>query len=185
MDGRVLKLREIGDPILRKKSTHVDITKSNKEIKNVIEDLKATFKYNDGFGIAASQVGINKSIIIVGVDINKCKYKNAVEFPTTVMINPKITYYSKEIDEEHEGCLSIPVIRGKVKRSLIIEVEYYNEKFEYVKCKYDNFIARLIQHEFDHLNGELFIDKVDDTKSLTTIANLNKFNNQVENKLIK
>jgi peptide deformylase len=176
MDGRVLKLREIGDPVLRQKSINVNITKNNKEIKSIIEDLKTTFEYNNGFGIAASQVGMNKSIIIIGVDINKCKYKNAVEFPITVMINPKITNYSKEIDEEHEGCLSIPVIRGKVKRSTMIEVEYYNEKFEFVKCKYDNFIARLIQHEFDHLNGELFIDKVEDTKSLTTITNLNKFN---------
>ena len=86
--GKVLKVREVEDPILSIKCKEVDVKNINQEIMENIEDLKETLNFTEGFGIAASQAGINKRIIIIQVDKEKCTYKDCEEVPTTVMINP-------------------------------------------------------------------------------------------------
>jgi len=172
----ILMIRKIGDPILRKKC--IDITESTfktTRIKNCIKNLKDTFEYNDGFGIAAPQIGELLNIIIIKVEKEKCKYKGAEDFPTTVIINPEIEYLGIEKNCEYEGCMSIPEIRGKVERFVAVKVTYKNENFETVTKIFDDFIARLIQHETDHLNGIVFMDKLTSPQDIATIFNLNKF----------
>lgn len=96
--GKVLKIREVGDPILNKTSDEVDIENINEEVIDIIEDLKSTLEFGTGLGIAAPQIGINKQIIIVGTKKENIKYNNAEEIPVTAMINPTWREISKETD---------------------------------------------------------------------------------------
>ena len=180
--GRVLKVREIGDPILSTKCREVDIKNINQEILKEIEDLKETLNYTEGFGIAAPQAGIDRRIVIIQVDKEKCTYKDCEEIPTTVMINPTWKNLSEETEIEFEGCLSVPYIRGKVKRYTNIEVTYYNEKGERVIKQVKGFTARDIQHECDHLDGIVFLEKVKEHNGFATKEMINKFNLKEEKK---
>lgn len=174
--GKVLKVREVGDPILSTKCEEVDIKDINQEILEEIEDLKETLNFTGGFGIAAPQIGINRRIAIIQVDKEKCTYKNCEEIPTTVMLNPTWRKLSEEIDTEYEGCLSVPSIRGKVGRYTNIEVTYYNEQGEKIIKEVKGFTARDIQHECDHLDGIVFLEKVCNPNGFATKEMIKKFN---------
>lgn len=175
MSDNVLKFRELGDPILKVVCSEVNISNISKEDRQTISDLKSTFDYANGLGIAAPQIGRIQRIIIIGVKKELCKYEDAEDVPIMIMINPVITYYSKSKIVDYEGCFSVPSIRGPVKRSKNIEVEYYNEKLEKQVWKVSGYTARLIQHEIDHLDGICFVQRVKDNSKLTTQENLNKF----------
>ena len=174
--GRVLKIREVGDPILSTKCKEVDIKNINQKILEEIEDLKETLNFTEGFGIAAPQVGINKRIVIIQVDKEKCTYKDCEEVATTVMINPTWKKLSEETDIQYEGCMSVPSIRGKVERYKNIELTYYNENGEKVVKELRGFFARLVQHECDHLDGIVFLEKVKETNGFATVENIKKYN---------
>ena len=180
--GKVLKVREVGDPILSIKCEEVDIKNINKDILQEIEDMKETLNFTEGFGIAAPQVGINRRIVIIQVDKEKCTYKNCEEIPTTVMINPTWKKISEETESEFEGCLSVPSIRGKVKRYTNIEVIYYNEKGQKITKEVKGFTARDIQHECDHLDGIVFLEIVKEHNGFATKEMINKFNLKDKNK---
>ena len=151
--GKVLRVREVGDPILNKVSDEVDIENINKDTLDIIEDLKSTLEFGTGLGIAAPQIGVNKRIIVVGAKKDNIKYNEAEEIPLTAMINPTWKELSKETDIQYEGCMSVPTIRGKVERYKNIELTYYNENGEKIVKQLNGFFARLVQHECDHLNG--------------------------------
>lgn len=174
--GKVLKVREVGDPILSVKCEDVDINNIDEEILEEIEDLKETLNFTNGFGIAAPQIGINRRIVIIQVDKEKCTYKNCEDVPTTVMLNPTWRKLSEETDIEYEGCLSVPSIRGKVERYTHIEVTYYNKQGEKIVKEVKGFTARDIQHECDHLDGIVFLEKVKEHNGFATLENVNKYN---------
>lgn len=173
--GKVLRIREVGDPILATKCEKVDINNINNEILEEIEDLKETLNFSDGFGIAGPQAGINRRIVIIQVNKEKCSYKDCEEVPTTVMINPKWKKLSDNTAIEFEGCLSVPSIRGKVKRYTNIEVTYYNENGEKIVKEVSGFTARDIQHECDHLDGIVFLEKVKCKDGFATKQMIDKF----------
>jgi len=176
--GKVLRVREIGDPVLQKISEKVDIGKINNEILEIIEDLKSTLEFGTGLGIAAPQVGINKRIIVVGTNKSdtNIQYNDAEEIPITAMINPSWAKLSEETDVQYEGCMSVPVIRGRVERYKDIELTYYNENGEKIIKEIYGFFARLIQHECDHLDGIVFLEKVKEHNGFATLENVNKYN---------
>jgi len=174
--GKVLKVREVGEPILSARSEEVDIKNINKELLDEIEDLKETLNYTEGFGIAGPQAGIAKRIVIIQVNKEKCKYNDCEEVPTTVMLNPTWKKLSEETETEYEGCLSVPSIRGKVERYKKIEVTYYNEKGEKIVKQVKGFTARDIQHECDHLDGIVFLERVKEHNGFSTLQNINKYN---------
>ncbi len=174
--SKILKIREVGDPILCTKCKEVDIKNINQEILEDIGDLKETLNFTEGFGIAAPQVGINRRIIIIQVDKQKCTYKDCEEVPITVMINPIWKKLSEETEFEFEGCLSVPYIRGKVERYTNIEVTYYNEFGEKITKQLRGFTARDVQHECDHLDGIVFLEKVKEHNGFATKEMINKFN---------
>ena len=174
--GKVLKIREVGDPILNKISNDVDVKNINEEILEIIEDLKATLEFGTGLGIAAPQIGINKRIIVVGAKKENIKYNDAEDIPIKPMINPSWKAITKETDTEYEGCMSVPIIRGKVERYKDIELTYYNENGEKRVKQLKGLFARLIQHECDHLDGIVFLDKVKEKNGFATVDNINKYN---------
>lgn len=173
--AKILKIREVGDPILSVKCNEIDMNNITSEILEDIEDLKETLNFTEGFGIAAPQAGINKRIVIIQVDKEKCSYKDCEEVPTTVMINPTWRKLSEEKTIEYEGCLSVPSIRGKVERYTHIEVTYYNEQGEKIVKQVKGFTARDIQHECDHLEGIVFLEKVSGENGFATKEMINKF----------
>lgn len=173
--GKVLKVREIGDPILNKISEEINIINIDDEVIDIIEDLKSTLEYGTGLGIAAPQIGINKRIIVVGAKKENIKYNDAEEIPITVMINPVWKKLSDETDIQFEGCMSIPNIRGKVRRYKQIELTYYNENGNKITKRLSGFFARLVQHECDHLDGINFIEKVISNNGFATKENIEKY----------
>lgn len=174
--GKVLKAREVGDPVLSKISEEVDINNINEEVLDLIEDLKTTLQFGTGLGIAAPQIGVNKRIIVVGSEGKENRYNDQEEIPITTMINPSWKNLSDDTDIQFEGCLSVPVLRGRVKRYTKIELTYYTEKGEKVVKEIDNFFARLIQHECDHLDGIVYLERVKDHNGFATLENVNKYN---------
>ncbi|MBI2450771.1 MAG: peptide deformylase [Parcubacteria group bacterium] len=135
------------NPLLRKKSEAV-LDASKKEIQDLISDMKETMKKAEGVGLAAPQIGINLRVAVM--EVNQHSY---------VIINPEIKKLSNEKIISEEGCLSVPDIWGLVERSKKIIIKGQNEKGEFVKIYGSGLLARVIQHELDHLNGILFIDK--------------------------
>ena len=174
--GKVLKVREVGDPILEKQCDEVNITNNNEDIIDIIEDLKSTLEYGTGLGIVAPQIGVNKKIIVVGAKKENIKYNDAEEIPITAMINPTWKKLSEDTDVQYEGCMSVPSIRGKVERYKNIELTYYNENGEKIVKKISGFFARLVQHECDHLDGIVFLEKVKGSKDFATKENIEKYN---------
>lgn len=174
--GKILKIREVGDPVLNLVCQKVDVQNINNETLEDIEDLKETLKFTGGFGIAGPQVGINKRIIVISIEKEKCSYKDCEDVPTTVMINPSWIKLSEEKESEFEGCLSVPTIRGKVERYKQIEVTYFNENGEKIVKKVSGFTARDIQHECDHLDGIIFLEKVTQKNGFATKEMINKYN---------
>ena len=136
--------------------------------------MKETLLYTGGYGIAAPQVGIAKRIIVIYVDKENCSYLDCEDVPMTVMINPTWEKRSDRTYTEYEGCLSIPNIRGKVERYYDITVTYYTETGEKVVKEVSGFTARDIQHECDHLDGIVFLDRVTE-KGYAIKENISKF----------
>ena len=170
--GKVLKIREVGDPIIEKECNEVDIKNINKNILDIIEDLKSTLDFGTGLGISAPQIGVNKKIIVVGAKKENIKYNDAEEIPITAMINPTWKKLSEDTDIQYEGCMSVPSIRGKVERYKNIELTYYNENGDKIVKQLNGFFARLVQHECDHLEGMVFLEKVKGPNGFTTVENI-------------
>lgn len=172
--GKIIKVREVGDPVLNRISEEVDITNINGDIIDTIEDLKTTLDDGVGVGIAAPQIGINKRIIVVGAKKENVRYNDAEDIPVTVMINPKWNKLSDETDIQFEACLSVPSISGKVERYKNIKLEYFNEQGEKIEKEVHGFFARLIQHECDHLDGFTLLNRVTEKDGFSTKENVKK-----------
>ncbi len=162
--GQLLQLAQLGHVILRKKATHIKNVKDS-QLKKLIGDLKATVMDVDGVGISAPQVYKPIRLFVIASHPNP-RYPKAPYMKPTAVINPYILNYSKQKTKDWEGCLSVPGIRGLVPRHKRITVSYTTEKGTIVKKQYKDFIARIFQHEYDHLEGLLFIDRVESTKEM-------------------
>lgn len=118
------------------------------------------------FGLAAPQLGVDLRVIAIRVKLtvdNQKSYKNMEEIPLTVMINPKIKIISNvDTDVQYEACASVPEITGKVRRYKSVFLEYYTEEGIKVQRIVKGYFARLVQHECDHLDGIVFLEKVED-----------------------
>jgi peptide deformylase len=141
------KVRIIGDPVLRKKATKVE--KIDDEFKELLDNMTNVMYKEDGVGLAAPQVGISKRFFIM--DDGKKLRK---------VINPEIVEFIGEDVVYEEGCLSIPGIFINVKRPEGIKVKYIDEEGNEIEEELHDYTARIFQHEYDHLEGILFVDKV-------------------------
>ena len=142
-----LEIKKYPDPVLKKKA--VEIAEISSDIKRLAQDLAETMVKRDGVGLAAQQVGELKRIIAVQTE----------ESPI-VFINPKIIKKSKETEVMEEGCLSFPNLYLKIKRPREVEIEALSIDGEKKQIKAEGLLARVLQHEIDHLDGKLFIDRI-------------------------
>ncbi|MDY0270454.1 peptide deformylase [Trichloromonas sp.] len=151
----ILPIVTYGDPILRKKCNNVKEITEN--IIILINDMFDTLKNTGGVGLSANQVNIPLNIFIVNYEYND-------DFISKVFINPNIIEYSDDKQISKEGCLSFPSLYDDVSRSSSIKIEYQDIDFNNKVDHYSGDIARIIQHEYDHLKGVLFIDKINPLK---------------------
>lgn len=160
----ILPIVAYGDPVLKKKAVNVE--KHHLKLKEFIRDMWETMYAAYGVGLAAPQIGESLRLFIVdGSPFAQDKSLDHVEQQELrafkkVFINPEIISYSGLNESFNEGCLSIPDVREDVSRLSTIEIVYYNEKFEKVEEEISGLAARIVQHEFDHIEGILFTDKL-------------------------
>jgi peptide deformylase len=155
---------QLGNPILRQKAVFVENVQDEK-IQNLIDELITSVAQANGVGIAAPQIAASYRLFIVASRPNK-RYPYAPEMPATAMINPQIIAHSSEMVKGWEGCLSVPGIRGLVPRYQTIQIEYTDRNGNLQKQELTDFVARIFQHEYDHLEGLVFLDRVENNQDL-------------------
>ncbi|AFY91818.1 peptide deformylase [Chamaesiphon minutus] len=166
--SKILQISEIGSPILRDRSTAI-ANLADPQLDELIDNLMATAHSANGVGIAAPQVASSIRLFIVASRPSP-RYPHAPTMEPTAMINPEIVARSGELVAGWEGCLSVPGQRGLVLRDRAIEVKYFTKHGELVRQELTDFVARIFQHELDHLDGILFPDRVSNPTELITEA---------------
>lgn len=146
-----------GSPVLRKVA--VDIDKDYPNLNKFIEDMWETMYVSDGVGLAAPQVGKSIRLFVIDGSPFEEDEPDLKDFKK-LFLNAKITDTSEEEIGMNEGCLSIPLLREDVNRPVKIRIEYYDENFDFHDEWFEGMMARVIQHEYDHLQGIMFTDKV-------------------------
>jgi peptide deformylase len=171
----ILPIIQLGNPILRQTAQPIaDLT--NELLQNQIDDLIATAASANGVGIAAPQVGRSQRLLVVASRPTP-RYPHAPTMEPTAMLNPQIVARSAEMVKDWEGCLSVPGIRGLVPRHQAIEVEYRDRHGQWQRQELTDFVARIFQHEYDHLDGIVFLDRVESTRELITEQEYQKMTN--------
>lgn len=171
----ILKVARLGHPVLRKTAEKVDIKKiSSEEIQRLIDNMIDTMREYDGIGLAAPQVHQSLQISVIESDKNP-RYQGAPDIPLTIIINPEITYMSEETVAGWESCLSVKDLRGKVTRSAEVNLSAYNREGEKITIEAGGFLAVALQHEIDHLNGTVYLDRIKDFKTLSHMKEFEKY----------
>jgi peptide deformylase len=150
----VRDLRFMGDAVLRTEA--VPVAAVTEEVRRLIEDMFDTMYAEDGVGLAAPQVGVSQRVIVVD--------PRDPEIAPFALVNPEIVEFSDDLERAEEGCLSIPGLKELVDRSYAVRVNGLNRDGERVALEAEGFLARILQHEVDHLDGILFVDRVSPLK---------------------
>jgi peptide deformylase len=163
----ILKVARLGHPVLRQVAELVPPEGIRAPtIQQLVDDLIETMIEHDGAGLAAPQVHVSKQIVVFEVEGNP-RYPDAPSIPLTVLINPKIAPAMQDMDEDWEGCLSLPDLRGKVPRYTQVRVDAYDRHGKKLHYVAKDFHARVVQHECDHLLGKVFLDRMRSMESLS------------------
>jgi len=167
---------EIGHPVLRERAREVTAEQlSSEEVQGLIDDMIETMRAANGAGLAANQVAETLRIAVAEVRPGNPRYPYKPPIPLTVMVNPLIEPLDAEIAEINEGCLSVPNLRGEVPRHVNVRLRYLDrEGAEHEEIK-RGLTAGTFQHELDHLDGTLFVDRVTDPRTLTTWDQFERF----------
>jgi peptide deformylase len=144
----------MGDPVLRDPAEPVE--RVDDALRTLIVDMFDTMYAQDGVGLAAPQVGIGQRVIVID--------PREEEVKPFALINPRITWFSSDLDRSEEGCLSIPGLKEIVERPFAVQVEGLDRDGQPVKLEATALLARILQHEVDHLDGILFIDRLSPLK---------------------
>jgi len=171
----LLKIAHVGHPILRERSR--ELTKdelASPETQRFIDDLIETMRDANGAGLAAPQ--IHNPIRVAAIEVeNNPRYPYKPNVPLTILVNPVIRALTEETFDNYEGCLSVPNLRGVVRRVCDIEVTSWDREGNESTRRVRGLTAGTFQHEIDHLDGKLFLDRVEDTSTLATWAEFDRF----------
>jgi peptide deformylase len=171
----ILKVARLGHPVLRKTADKVNIDQiPSDEIQRLIDDMIETMREYDGVGLAAPQVHQPLQISVIESEKNP-RYPGSPEIPLTILINPEFNTMSEETVEGWESCLSVQDLRGRVSRSTDVKASAYNRAGEEIIIETGGFFAVVLQHEIDHLNGMVFLDRMDDFKTLSHMKEFEKY----------
>jgi len=161
-----MRIRQVGDPVLRERAREVAVDELP-ELQGLIDDMIATMREAGGAGLAANQVGDLHRILVAEVDHNP-RYPYKPPLPLTVMVNPVIEPLGPETMPIIEGCLSVPNLRGELERFTAIRVSYVDRDGTPRESAFEGLSAGTFQHEVDHLDGILFLDRVTDPRTFMT-----------------
>lgn len=154
----ILPIYVYGQPVLRQETEEIDQNYPN--LKQLIADMFETMQQADGVGLAAPQIGLSIRLVVIDLDVMGEDFPEYKGF-RNAYINPYIEEYDEsKMDSMEEGCLSLPGIHEAVKRPTRIKVSYLDEDFNLHEEWVDGFLARVMQHEFDHLDGKVFTDRI-------------------------
>jgi peptide deformylase len=162
---KALPIVQFGDPVLRTKTKPMALAQIRSVAVQKLIPLMFFTMRNIGVGLAAPQIGLPLRLAVI--EVKPLRYrKEVIPFPKTVVINPTIIKYSKKQSPKLEGCLSLTGVAAEAMRSESVTVRYLDEKGKPHTETYTGFIAQVFQHEIDHLNGTLYVDRVKDIKTL-------------------
>jgi peptide deformylase len=170
------EIAQLGAKVLRQPCEIVEQFDSP-NIRQIIKDMQTTLAASQGVGLAAPQISHLKRIIIVA-SRPTTRYPKAPLMAATIMINPVFQALSEEKEKDWEGCLSIPGIRALVPRYKVIQVRYTDKHGNPVEQKFENFVARVFQHEADHLEGKVYLDRVESSQDIISESEYFKLFNQ-------
>ncbi|MEN8221430.1 MAG: peptide deformylase [Pseudomonadota bacterium] len=168
----IRQVAQLGNEVLRLKAAEVKKITSP-SIQSLIDDMLSTVSDSGGVGIAAPQVYESLQIFIIASRPTP-RYPLAPKMEPTAIINPEILGFSEEQDKDWEGCLSIPGIRGLVPRYKSVRAKYLTRDGTIEDQTFSDFLARIFQHEYDHLNGISFLDRLESAKDIITEKEFNK-----------
>jgi peptide deformylase len=152
----------MGHPVLRERAKRVE--RFDTELRALVEDMKETMAAKNGAGLAAPQIGVSQRVVIFGVEHNP-RYPDAEPVPFTVLVNPQITILTRDVEEDWEGCLSVPGMRGVVPRWTRLRYAGFDEQGRPFERSVSGFHARVVQHECDHLDGILYPMRIRDLRN--------------------
>lgn len=171
----VRPIAQIGDPVLRQRAREVTREElASKETQQLIDDLIATMGDANGAGLAAIQVSEPVRIVVIEVSDNP-RYPYKPKIPLTVLVNPVLTPLTEETFDVFEGCLSVPNLRGEVQRTVGVRVQAWDRHGNDIDLEVWGLSAGTYQHECDHLDGKLFVDRVKDPATLCTWETFDRF----------
>lgn len=154
----ILPIYTYGQPVLRKVAQ--DITPDYPDIKQLVADMFETLTESDGIGLAAPQIGKDIRVVVIDLDALSEDMPEYKDFKKAYFNAHIVEYDESNKDSSEEGCLSLPAIHESVKRPTRIHVTYMDEDFNQHDEWVDGYLARVMQHEFDHLDGKMFIDRI-------------------------
>jgi peptide deformylase len=165
----VLEIATVGDPVLRERAREVSVDElRSDEVQRLIDDMIETKRAAHGAGIAANQVGRALRVAVVEVEPGNPRYPYKPAVPLTVIVNPEIEPLDDEVFVVNEGCLSVPDLRGDVERLVNVRVRYLDRDGQPHEEVRRGLTAGTFQHELDHLDGVLFLDRVRDPSTFST-----------------
>lgn len=171
----ILKVAQLGNPILRDQSSEVSLEQiEGRVFQQLVDDMVSTMREYDGVGIAAPQVHVGLRVLAMEVQAN-LRYPSEAQYPLTVLVNPVLIKRGTEMVDGWEGCLSIPGLRGLVPRHYTVNVKALDRTGKDIELHLEGFPARIVQHEIDHLDGKVFLDRMQDLTSLTFQREFEKF----------
>jgi peptide deformylase len=150
----------MGHPVLRERAKPVEAF-GTPELHALLQDMKETMAAKSGAGLAAPQIGVGQRVVIFGVEHNP-RYPDAEPVPFTVLVNPKLVMLTREVEEDWEGCLSVPGMRGVVPRYTKLRYSGFDIDGNPIERVAEGFHARVVQHECDHLDGILYPQRMTD-----------------------
>jgi peptide deformylase len=160
----------MGHPVLRQRAKPVERF-ATPELRTLIQDMKDTMAAKQGAGLAAPQIGVSERIVIFGVESNP-RYPDAEAVPFTVLVNPQIVMLTRDVQQDWEGCLSVPGMRGLVPRYTRLRYTGFDEEGNPIDRVAEGFHARVVQHECDHLDGILYPQRMTDMSTFGFIEEL-------------
>lgn len=170
----ILKVARIGHPVVRAAAR--DVTRDEMRapgLQRLIDDMIETMHEYDGVGLAAPQVHVRLRLAVIQVPASDERSRE--EVPLTVLINPVVTPLDEDTEEGWEGCLSIPDLRGVVPRLRRLRLDAHDRNGKAYSLEAQGFFARVIQHEFDHLDGRVYLDRMKDMRSLSFLTEWERY----------
>jgi len=168
----ILKVARLGHPVLRRVADPVSVKEITRpETQRLIDDMIETMHEYVGVGLAAPQVHVSRQLAVLECEAHP-RHPELPRIPLMVIVNPLLTPVSDETETDWEGCLSIPDLRGMTPRHRAVRLEAYGRRGERIDLVAKDFFARVLQHETDHLNGSVYLDRMG---SLTTLSHLQEW----------